>query len=189
MPSAFPTSAAVSTDRTNGTRSGDALQRRRIWCRRPRSVRINPSGARTMRPTVIVSLAAILVPLAAAAAGKDTLAPAGGRRHDLVKDGRTTAMIVLPARPDMLEGYAAGELQRYVKEITGRILPIINEPETPEGAGDYNEPQKLAGYGIWLGQTKAAESARFTLTEAKLGRDGYAAKADDKGLVLVGRCP
>ena len=109
--------------------------------------------------------------------------------HDLVENGRAVAMIVLPAKPETLEGYAAGELQEYVKEITGRILPIINEPEGPEGFGDYNEPQKLAGYGIWLGQTKAAEAAGFTRTEAELGRDGYAAKADEKGLVLVGRCP
>jgi len=131
----------------------------------------------------------LLVGLLRAASAKDTLAPAAGPRHHLVQGGRTVAMIVLPAKPEMLEGYAAGELQKYVKEITGRILPIINEPEKGEGAGDYNEPQKLAGYGIWLGQTKAAEAAHFTLTEAKLGRDGYATRADDHGLIVEGRDP
>ncbi|MCA9133542.1 MAG: DUF4838 domain-containing protein, partial [Planctomycetales bacterium] len=120
---------------------------------------------------------------------QDTLAPAEGPRHHLVRDGRSLAMIVLPAQPEMLEGQAAAELQRYVREITGRTLPILNEPAHAEGFGAYNEPQKLDGYGIWLGRTQAAESAQFTLTEERLGRDGYAAQADDKGLVVVGRCP
>jgi len=142
-----------------------------------------------MQRTVHILLTTILLALASATIAKDTLAPAGGPRHNLVQNGRTLAMIVLPAKPEMLEGYAAGELQKYVREITGRILPIINEPEGPEGAGVFNEPQKLEGYGIWLGQTKAADAACFTRTEARLGRDGYAVKADDKGLVLVGHCP
>src|ERR1044071_2742825 len=68
----------------------------------------------------------LLISLLGRAFGKETLAPADGPRHPLVQDGRAIAMIVLPAAPDMLEGYAAGELQRYVKEITGHSLPIIN---------------------------------------------------------------
>ena len=146
------------------------------WC-------IRSAGGR------IIFAALMLVAVLGAASAKDTLAPADGPRHHLVQGGQTVAMIVLPEKPDMLEGYAAGELQKYVKEITGNILPIVNEPELAEGFGDYNEPQKLSGYGIWLGTTKAAKVAKFTLTEAKLGRDGYAAQADDKGLVIVGRCP
>ena len=130
-----------------------------------------------MRRTLIAFLTTILVALAATATAKDTLAPAGGPRHNLVENGRAVATIVLPAQPDNLETYAAEELQKYVKEITGQTLPIVNEPQKPEG------------FGIWLGQTQAAESANFTRTEEKLGRDGYAAKADQEGLIFVGRCP
>jgi len=108
---------------------------------------------------------------------KHTLAPAGGPRHPLVTDGRAAATIVLPAKPHEVEAFAAAEFQRYAKAISGAELPIVNEPAKPQG------------YGVWLGQTAKVKAARFTLTEKKLGRDGYAARADAKGLVVVGRCP
>lgn len=108
---------------------------------------------------------------------KDTLAPAGGPQHTLVDGENVEAVIVLPRKPDEIEAYAAGEFQEYVKAITHKTLPIIREPERPEG------------YGVWIGNTEAAESADFNLTEARLGRDGYAAKAGPEGLVIVGRCP
>ena len=126
-----------------------------------------------------ISTTALILMLAAtsAARAQETLAPADGPRHLLVADGSARAAIVLPEKPDALETYAAGELARYAKQITGASLPIVREPEQP------------TGYAVWLGRTQKAESAGFTLTEAKLGRDGYAARADDHGLVVVGRCP
>ena len=149
-----------------------------------------------LRRTMIGPLTMVLLTLAAvaateaAAAKKDTLAPAAGPRHCLVENGRIVARIVLPAKPDALESYAADELQKFVKLITGRDLPIVSERQKPEDAViNWNEPPSPPGYGVWLGQTKAAESANFTLTEEKLGRDGYAAGADEKGLIVVGRCP
>jgi len=119
----------------------------------------------------------ILTTASVAAVAGQTLAPANGPRHALVSDGRAVATIVLPAKPDKLETHAAKELQKYVKLISGARLPIINEPQQPKD------------YGIWLGRTAAAETARFTLSEERLGRDGYAAGAGPKGLLLVGRCP
>jgi hypothetical protein len=150
-----------------------------------------------MRRTIIVPLTAILLALAAAvtakdaaAAKKDTLAPADGPRHYLVRDGRIVARIVLPVKPDAMESYAADELQKFVRLIAGRDLPIVNERQKPEDTvANWNEPPSPPGYGIWLGKTKAAESANFTMTEEKLGRDGYAATADENGLIVVGRCP
>ena len=130
-----------------------------------------------MRRTLIAFLTTILAVLATTATAKDTLAPAAGPRHNLVENGRAVATIVLPAQPDNLETYAAEEVQKYVKAITGQTLPTVNEPQKPEG------------FGIWLGQTQAADAANFTLTEERLGRDGYAAGADQKGLIVVGRCP
>ena len=121
---------------------------------------------------------------------KKTLAPAAGPRHSLVENGRAVARIVLPAKPDPLESYAADELQKFVRLITGRDLPIVNERQKPEDVViNWNEPPSPPGYGVWLGQTKASASAGFTLTEAALGRDGYAAQADGNGLIVVGRCP
>lgn len=119
----------------------------------------------------------LLAIVATAAPAQETLAPADGPRHVLVAEGSARATIVVPEKPDELETYAAGELAKYAEKITGATLPIVREPEPP------------TGYGIWLGQTRKAASAGFTLTEAKLGRDGYAARADEHGLVVVGRCP
>ena len=126
-----------------------------------------------------ISTRGLILVLAAtsAANAQQTLTPAGGPRHVLIADGSAGATIVLPETPDELEIYAAAELQKYAKKITGVPLPIVNEPKEP------------IGYGIWLGRTRKAESASFTLTGGKLGRDGYAACADDRGLVVAGKCP
>ncbi len=121
-------------------------------------------------------LAALLLAAPEAIAGQ-TLAPADGPSHALVDEGRPVATIVLPKTPDELERHAASEFQRYVKAITGVTLSMVNEPRAPNG------------YGVWLGRTTASESARFTLTQEALGRDGYAAEVGQKGLILVGRCP
>ena len=113
-----------------------------------------------------------------AAAGQETLAPSNGPRHLLVSpEGIARATIVLPEKPDSLESYAAGELQKYVKAITSVSVPLVHEPQKPNG------------FGVWLGRTGQAGSAGFPLTETRLGRDGYIARCDDRGLIVAGRCP
>ncbi len=128
-------------------------------------------------PKILTSALIPLLAAASAVGGQETLAPADGPRHVLIANSAANATILLPEKPDELEVHAARELQKYAKEITGVPLPIVNEPAEP------------TGYGIWLGRTRKATSAGFALTEATLGRDGYAAQADDRGLVVVGRCP
>jgi hypothetical protein len=126
---------------------------------------------------ILALLIGVGVSVTAASAGRQTLAPAEGPRHKLVADGQAVATIVLPEKPDSIETHAAAELQRYAKAITGVTIPIVSEPQKPQD------------FGLWLGQTAAARSAGFALSEEELGRDGYAAKADEKGLVVAGRCP
>ena len=130
-----------------------------------------------MRKMVCVLLIGMGTSVVALAAGQQTLAPAGGPRHTLVAGGQAAATIVLPEKPDPLETYAAAELQKYAKAITGVSIPIADEPAKPQG------------FGLWLGRTAVARSAGLAISEEKLGRDGYAAKADEKGLVVVGQCP
>ncbi len=122
-------------------------------------------------------LAMIVLAAATVVTSTETLAPSPGPRHQLVRDGQALATIVLPAKADKLEVLAATELRNYTKLITGVTLPIVHEPNKP------------IGYPLWLGQTEAAKSAKFDLSRAKLGGDGYAAKADGKGLIVIGRCP
>ncbi len=106
-----------------------------------------------------------------------TLAPYPGPRYPLVEAGSPKATIVLAESPDPLETYAAHELNRYVRAITGCELPIRSEPD------------QAGGYAISLGATRGAAAAGFELTEARLGRDGYAAAADPTGLLIAGRSP
>jgi hypothetical protein len=129
-----------------------------------------------MRPVAFLCGAVISFTASAAVAGQ-TLEPAPAPHHPLVQAGSAAATIILAQDPDPLESYAAGQIQHYVRAISGCELPIVNEPQQP------------VGYPIWLGRTRRAGAARWELSEDKLGRDGYAAVADDGGLVLVGRCP
>lgn len=110
-------------------------------------------------------------------AAQQTLLPAGAPFHTLVDNRRAVATIVLPERPHRLETYAAEELQKYVESITGSALPIIHEPK------------QAKDFGIWVGRTLPAQAAKFAAGEDKLGRDGYAAECNQKGLVVVGPRP
>ena len=73
------------------------------------------------------------------AAGEATLAPSPGPMHALVTSDGPAATIVISNEPDWLEQHAASELQGYVRKITGKELPIVNEPTNPDG------------FGIWAG--------------------------------------
>lgn len=110
-------------------------------------------------------------------ADTQTLAPSPGPHHAVVTADDACATIVIPEDPDWLEEYAANELQRYVKKITGKELVIESEGE------------QLSGFGIWLGHTDSAEQAGLVPGEAELARDGYAARCDDSGLVVCGASP
>ena len=52
----------------------------------------------------------------------------------LVTGGKPAATIVVPEKPTLNEGFAAGELQYWVKEITGAELPIaVAQERNPPG--------------------------------------------------------
>ena len=126
-----------------------------------------------MRLTTVIC--GVLLFMSAESMAKETLAPSPGPRHPLVEAGAPRATIILPSSPEPLESYAAHELNRYVRAITGCELPI------------KSETHPAAGYTISLGATQRAAAAGFDLSEARLGRDGYAALADGTGLVLASR--
>ncbi len=127
-----------------------------------------------MRLWLPLLLVSTLFPVAVLTAGEATLAPSPGPMHALVTADGPTATIVISKEPDWLEQYAASELQGYVRKITGKELPIVNEPETPEG------------FGIWLGKTEKAQQAGLLLGKEQLARDGHAVRSDDGGIVLCG---
>lgn len=52
---------------------------------------------------------------------------------DVAADGKSDAVIVLPAEPSRGERFAAQELRNYLEEIAGVRLPMVADDETPEG--------------------------------------------------------
>ena len=89
------------------------------------------------------------------------------------RDGRPCAEIVLPEDPHQTVRYAAEELQRWIGEITGAILPIT-EKEDP------GKPQIVL----------TVQPAQFPEDVKKLsGNDGYAVRQKEKTLYLIASCP
>ena len=46
----------------------------------------------------------------------------------LTQNGKTNAIIIIPANADAVTSFAASELQQYLQEITGALLPITKQP-------------------------------------------------------------
>ena len=93
--------------------------------------------------------------------------------------------IVLDPEPDCRETYAAAELVREVKAITGKALPIVAVPT--DGAA----------FRIWIGR-RAAERAGFfkglffgasSLAEKLSGSDGYAIRRQKRDVYAFGATP
>ena len=45
----------------------------------------------------------------------------------LIADGKSEGVIVIPAKPDPVEQFAAQELQTYLRKITGVTLPVVKD--------------------------------------------------------------
>ena len=80
------------------------------------------------------------------------------------RDGRPCTEIVLPENSHPTVQYAAKELQRWIGEITGTVLPIVKE-------ADPSRPQIVP----------AVNPAQFPEDLKKLtGNDGYAVRQKEK---------
>lgn len=93
----------------------------------------------------------------------------------LVTGGKPAATIVVPEKPTLNEGFAAGELQYWVKEITGAELPIAV-------AQERNPP------GVYIGR-RFAEGRFADDLKALEGTEGFAVRERDGNLYLFGAKP
>lgn len=88
--------------------------------------------------------------------------------------------IVLEANPDCREKYAAAELVREVKTITGKTLPIVSAPT------------KGSAFRIWIGRRAAERAGYFSNAKLveKLGdSDGYMVGRKGKDVYAFGATP
>jgi hypothetical protein len=54
--------------------------------------------------------------------------PAAGAEAFLVRDGQPQAEIVVAAKPTRTAKLAAAELQRFIRQISGAVLPLVTTP-------------------------------------------------------------
>jgi hypothetical protein len=92
---------------------------------------------------------------------------------ELVRGGKATGSIVIPAQAVPVESYAAKELQHHVELATGATVPIIAEGEALPAGGH-----------VYLGHCKAAEAAN--VNPSPLPGNGYQVKTVDNDLYIAG---
>ncbi|MGC9317576.1 MAG: DUF4838 domain-containing protein [Armatimonadota bacterium] len=126
-----------------------------------------------MRPILWVAVGGLLLMSAADAALYE---PADPPFVQIASAGRPYAQIVTPAEPTYLEQFAAAELQGYLQRISGATLPVMVEGE----AAEHN-------YSFLLGATRRAAEAGVEPDEQAMGRDGFALRSIDGGLIIRGR--
>jgi len=103
-------------------------------------------------------------------------ADAAAERLSLVQDGRPSATIVLPKAPTQIEKSASLDLQRCLRRMSGAVLPIVAEPEQPQGIR------------IEIGATEHGRQLREELLRAKHRSEEVSViKVTDQAVVLVGR--
>ncbi len=92
----------------------------------------------------------------------------------LVKDNSSKYNIVIPSQPTEIEKHSAEELQKYLQEISGVKLNIINDsdPETR--------------YEILIGKNNRLENLGADINFDSLGLDGYTIKTLGDNLIIAG---
>lgn len=112
---------------------------------------------------VILAALCAFTPLAACGSSLGSL--------NFVKGGKSEYSIVLPESPSEVEKFAAVELQRYIRQISGAILPIDDV---------------AAPHSVFIG-ISFAKRYGINMSREKLGFDGYVIRSLGDSLVLAGR--
>ncbi|MBI2302112.1 MAG: DUF4838 domain-containing protein [Armatimonadetes bacterium] len=93
----------------------------------------------------------------------------------LVRDGKSSYTIVRPADSSPSQIYAAEELQKFTREMTGAELPIVTDE------------QPLPANAILLGKTRYTEQVLGGLPGlAQMGEDGFGLATLPPHLVILG---
>lgn len=101
----------------------------------------------------------------------------GLTEYDLVKDGATDYVIVVPEDAGEIIEFAAGELQYFLGEATGASFAV----ETDAGKS-YSAVSKY----LSLGNTSLAESAGVAAAEAEYTVSGYRIDTEGRSVFMVG---
>ena len=100
--------------------------------------------------------------------------PGVGRGLTLAEDGRSDYVIVVAGDASPSTRYGAGELQRFLKEMTGAGLPI------------HDDQELIGNREIILGDNAHLQGVTTTIDFDKLGNDGYVIRTVGPHLVIAG---
>jgi len=95
----------------------------------------------------------------------------------LMDRGKSDYKIVLSQNAPSSEEHAARELQRFLKEIGGKLLPIITDKD------------RLPKHAILLGESKALDKIGVSIDFSSLGKEGYILRTKGSYLVIAGGKP
>lgn len=107
----------------------------------------------------------------------DQLVPGPHPPGRLVTGGKPCATIVLPRAADTAARYAAHDCQEVIREITGAVLPVVDDSGT------------VPGNRVLLGRTRFTDAVVPEGDCRGLGREGYVARLRGRDLALVGNGP
>ncbi|MBN1346698.1 MAG: hypothetical protein JXQ73_28665 [Phycisphaerae bacterium] len=146
--------------------------------RRTTIVRVLPVATALLLVTCAVGL-----PEAAAASARETNKAGVATGRWLVKNGQADSAIVLGADSDPFHAWIAGELQRYIKSLSGGEPPIVSHDKTP--------PDKalLILGGPQVNPLCAAAQQQQMVSFAGLKPEGFVLKTvelDGRPTVIVG---
>jgi len=85
------------------------------------------------------------------------------------------AGLYVPAKATTAETFAAGELRKYLQQMTGAQWAVVPEGAAPAGAA-----------GIYVGRTAFAEKHGIRCEAAESGREGFVIQTADGGVAIVG---
>ena len=95
----------------------------------------------------------------------------------LAEDGKSDYKIVVPAELTESVEFASQQLQKYLEESTGAVLPIVND------AGmSFDKSKKV----ISLGKTAVFNGCGLTVDDEELNRDGFKIQRFGNAVVICG---
>ncbi len=97
--------------------------------------------------------------------------------YNIVEDGKTEYVIVVPEDPDFVTSLASTEINEFINRSSGATLKIVEEDEF-----DGTTNKKF----ISLGETKLLDDAGIVVDKEKLGEGGYVMKTDGESLYISG---
>lgn len=97
-----------------------------------------------------------------------------GNSVQLVRNGHSAYRIALSGNASEIDKKAAGELQKYLNEISGVSLPIITAPDGADGSL------------IWIGSADHIQNFPARLDWQKFEDDGFCIRTEGTSLIIAG---